>query len=102
VDKDKHFAYSAAKSVRGENQSNQTIVYPNPTNNGKVSVMFDDNNDIRDISLTDMSGRMIKQWRNVTNNNIQIDNLLPGIYTVIVLTRETGEQTVNKIIVTGR
>ena len=102
VDKDNHFTFSVAKTVRGEDQGTKTIVYPNPTNNGTVNVSFDDNSAIRDISLTDMSGKTLKQWRKVTNNNIQIDNLLPGIYTLVVVIPDRGEQTVNKIVVTGR
>jgi hypothetical protein len=46
-----------------------------------------------------MSGRVIKQWKGVTNNNIQIDNLAPGMYSLKIVVSETGEQSVEKIIV---
>ncbi len=49
-----------------------------------------------------MSGRTLKQINNVTNNNITIDNLQPGMYTLRILVPETGEQTVQKIVVNKR
>ena len=45
---------------------------------------------------------MLKQWRNVTNNNIQIDNLTPGFYSVRIENTETGELAVEKIVVNKR
>jgi len=49
-----------------------------------------------------MSGRVIKQWNNYTNNNIQIENLAPGFYTIRVLNIETGSQVVEKVVVNNR
>jgi hypothetical protein len=102
VDIDGKKAYSAIRSVRGEGQKGKTIVYPNPSSDGKVNIIFEDVKGVRDISVTDMSGRMIKQMKGVTNNNIQIDNLNAGMYTVRVLNVETGEQVVEKFVVNKR
>jgi hypothetical protein len=38
----------------------------------------------------------------VANNNIQIDNLTAGFYTIRIIDTETGEQTVEKIVVKKR
>ena len=102
VDIDGHGTYSVIRSVRGQGQMPKTIIYPNPSSDGKVSIVFDDVNGIRDVSVTDMSGRMIKQMKRVTNNNIQIDNLGTGMYTVRILNTETGEQVVEKFVVNKR
>jgi hypothetical protein len=102
VDIDGKKAYSAIRSVRGEGQKGKTIVYPNPSSDGKVNIIFEDVKGIRDMSVIDMSGRMIKQMKGVTNNNIQIDNLNAGMYTVRVLNVETGEQVVEKFVVNKR
>jgi hypothetical protein len=102
VDFDGKAKASDIRAVRGLGQSARTIVYPNPTSDGKVNVVFEDGNTIRDISLIDMSGRVAKQWKGVTNNNIQIDNLTPGMYSLRIIDRETGEQSVEKIIVNKR
>ena len=65
-------------------------------------MVFEDVNGTRDVSLTDMSGRLIKQWTGITNNNLQIDNMTPGYYSLRVVIRETGEQSIEKIVVNKR
>lgn len=102
VDKDNRSAYSVIRSVRGNGQIGKTIVYPNPSSDGKVNILFDDASGIRDISLMDMSGRVIKQMRGVTNNNVVIDNLTAGFYTVRIVNNATGEQVVEKFVVNKR
>lgn len=102
VDIDQKFTYSSIRAVRGEAQKGKTIIYPNPTNDGRVNVVFEDANVIRNIQLMDMSGRMLKQWRNISNNTIEIDNLTPGFYSVRIENTDTGEQTVEKIVVNKR
>lgn len=102
VDIDGKHAYSPIRAVRAGGQKGKTIVYPNPSSDGKVNVVFPDINTTRDVSLMDMNGRIIKQWKGVANNNIQIDNLMAGFYTVRIIDTETGEQSVEKIIVKKR
>ena len=102
VDIDGRSKLSDIRVVRGYGQKGKTIVYPNPSSDGKVSILFDDVNGIRDISLMDLSGRVIKQMKGVTNNNIQIDNLTAGFYTVRIVNTETSEQVVEKFIVNKR
>jgi len=95
-------AYSPIRAVRAGGQKGRTIVYPNPSSDGKVNVVFADLNTIRDVSLMDMNGRVMKQWKGIANNNIQIDNLTAGFYTIRIIDTETGEQTVEKIVVKKR
>jgi len=102
LDIDGKQSYSQIRTVRGEGQKSKTIVYPNPSGEGKVTVVFEDANSTRDVSLMDISGKTLKQWKGVTNNNIQIDNLNAGFYTVRIVNTETGEQVVEKFIVNKR
>jgi len=102
VDINHNQAYSQIRSVRGEGQKSNTIIYPNPSGDGKVNIVFEGANSIRDVSLMDVSGKTLKQWKGVTNNNIQIDNLNAGFYTVRIVNIETGEQVVEKFIVNKR
>jgi hypothetical protein len=100
VDFDGQSKHSDIRSVRAEEQSSaKTIVYPNPSSNGKVNVVFEDTRSIRDIQLMDMNGRVVNQWRNQTGNNIQIDNLVPGFYNLRIVDQATKEQSVEKIII---
>jgi hypothetical protein len=100
VDIDQRSKFSEIRAVRGIGQISKTIIYPNPsTSGGKLNVIFDDAEGTRDVSLIDMNGRLIKQWKDVTNNNLQIENLTPGFYNLRIMVRETGEQSIEKIVV---
>ena len=96
------FAYSQIRSVRATAQKGKTIIYPNPSNDGKVNVVFEDKDVSRNVSLTDMNGRIIKQWKNILSNTLQIENLISGFYTLRIVNSETGEQIVEKIVVKNR
>jgi len=102
VDIDGKWEYSVVRAVRGEGVSIKTVIYPNPSFDGRVNVVFEEANGIRDIVLTDMSGRMIRNWTGVSNNNLTIDNLNPGMYALRITVRETGAQTVEKLVVNKR
>jgi len=67
-----------------------------------VNVIFEGDLGKRTITVHDMNGRIIKQWNNYTNTNIQIDNLAPGFYIIKVLNIATGSQAVEKIIGNNR
>jgi type IX secretion system substrate protein len=100
VDIDQRARFSEIRAVRGLGQMAKTIVYPNPSMSGsKVNILFGEKDATRDASLIDMSGHVIRQWKGYTNNNLQIENLLPGLYNLKVILRETGEQSIEKIVV---
>jgi len=102
IDIDGNSEFSVTRSVVGEGQGGKMIVYPNPSNTGKVQVVFEAVNGTRDAVLTDVSGRVVKQWSAVTNNNLQIENMTSGYYNLRVILRETGEQTIQQIIVSKK
>jgi hypothetical protein len=99
IDLDGKTKYSNIISVRGEKQKGKIIVYPNPSPDGNVNIVLEEKRETRNISLTDMNGRIIRQWNKVTNNTIQIFNLNPGMYMIQVISVETGLSTMEKIIV---
>ena len=92
---------SEIRTVRGEDSKGTILIYPNPSD-GRVNIVFDNEPARRDLSVNDMSGRVVKQIRNITANSISIDNLAPGMYMVRVVNSETGEQAVQKIVVNKR
>jgi len=102
VDIDKRSKYSEIRAVRGDNQKGKTIVYPNPSSDGKVNIIFNDAAGLRDISLMDINGRVIKEMKGVTNNNILFENLTVGIYTIRIINNESSEQEVQKFVVNNR
>ncbi|HEY3250064.1 MAG TPA: T9SS type A sorting domain-containing protein [Ignavibacteria bacterium] len=102
VDIDGRSKFSEIRAVRGFEQSGKIIVYPNPSSDGRVNVVFDDAEGTRDVILMDVSGRMIKQWKGITGNTIQIDNLVQGMYSLKIVNRDTGVQNIEKIVVNNR
>ena len=102
VDFDGVAKLSEIRSVRAEDMKGGTIVYPNPSSDGKVNVVFEGDLAKRNITVQDMSGRIVKEWRSYTNNNIQIENLTPGFYTIRIVDIGTGEQNVEKVVVNKR
>jgi hypothetical protein len=91
--------YTEIRSVRGDGQPGKTIIYPNPSTNGKINIVFEEAAGTRNISVMDLSGRIVKQITGVTNNNVQIDKLMPGMYSLRIIVVETGVQSVEKIII---
>jgi hypothetical protein len=77
VDLDGRSKYSEIRSVRGLSQMGQVVVFPNPSSDGKVNVSFEDAA-TRDISVSDLSGRVIRQIQGVSSNSITIENLTPA------------------------
>ena len=102
IDIDNRSKLSEIRAVRGDGQKGKTIVYPNPSSDGKVRIIFEAVDGVRDISVTDISGRVIKQMKGITNNNIVVDNLTTGIYTVRIINNETGKQEIQKFVVNKR
>jgi hypothetical protein len=101
-DIDAKVRYSVVRAVRGEGQIGKTIVYPNPSLDGKVNVVFEDASVKRDVAVIDLSGRVIRQFKAIANNNVQIDNLGSGVYTIRISVPETGEVSVEKVVVSKR
>ena len=99
IDVDSKSEYSEIRAVRNDGQPDKIIIYPNPSNNGKVNIIFDKNNIIHNISVTDISGRLVKEINGSGSNNVEINNLKPGMYILKIVDVSTATQTVEKIIV---
>ena len=85
--------------MRGEGQANKLIVYPNPSINGNVNVVFEDNNSLRDVFVNDIQGKIIRQYKQVRGNLLLIEKLTSGFYTIKVTNRTTAASSVQKVVV---
>lgn len=90
--------YSEIRQVKGDLKNNEMVIYPNPANGGTVNVQFNDEQ-IRNIQLFDMNGRVIRRWNAVAQNSIRIDNLLTGVYTLKAVVKESGLVLTEKLVV---
>ncbi len=100
VDIDNRTSYSDIRAVKGEGALIKLLVYPNPSNDGKINVVFEDQS-AKNVVVRDMSGRMIKQFRNVVNN-LPIENLQSGMYSIQVTDLSTAAVSVEKVIIKKR
>lgn len=100
IDFDGRMMISDVRVVPGEGSTKGLMIYPNPTSNGRVRLVFTEQTAVRDIMLTDMYGRLIKQWRSISDNTLNIDNLESGMYVLKVTTGKTGEKYSTTIMVT--
>ncbi len=102
VDMDSKGRYSEIRSVKGEGQASKVMVYPNPSQTGNVNILFDDAASVRDVVVTDVAGRVVKQYRSVTSNSLVVENLTNGYYTIQVMNHSSAATTVEKVIIKKR
>jgi hypothetical protein len=100
VDLDGKATFTPIRSVKGLEQIQRTIVYPNPSENGKVNVVFEEQG-AKNITVSDISGRIVRQYRSVVNNLV-VDNLDPGVYIFQIIDLSTTEASVEKVIIKKR
>jgi len=99
VDMDGKISYTAIRLVKGYGQASDLIIYPNPSANGQVNVVFEKISYPFNVELFDMNGRLVKKWMNFNETRLTMTNVLPGVYTLKVWVHDTQEQITGKIIV---
>lgn len=83
-------------AIRGLDELKKMLIYPNP--GIAVNVLFASSS-IRDITIIDVSGKLLKRWSNYSDDNITISGLQTGMYMMRVIDRKTKAQTVSKILI---
>jgi hypothetical protein len=99
VDFDGKTSYSDIKSVLGLEQKSSVLIYPNPAVDGKVKLLFSELGNVKDVIVSDMNGRMVKQFRQLADTNLTIEGLQKGFYTIKIIDRTTATTTVEKVII---
>lgn len=101
VDLDGKGRYSNIASVRGTGAAARLLLFPNPSATGSVTLLFDSEG-ARDITVADVTGRVVQQYRNVAAGSLDVKNLSNGFYTVQVRDAATGAVTIEKFIIKKR
>lgn len=99
VDLNGKFAYTDIRAIRGDGNLAKVVVYPNPSFDGKLNVVFEDNTAIRDVFVNDMQGKIVKSFRGISNNILAIEKLTSGFYTIKITNRATNASSVHKVVV---
>ncbi|MES2431130.1 MAG: T9SS type A sorting domain-containing protein [Bacteroidota bacterium] len=100
IDINGEIKYSEIRFVKASDFSKERVlVYPNPSADGKVVVVFNGNGTKNDVILQDVTGRKLNQWFGVATSSLQIANLKAGVYNLVVRNLQTNTQEVKKILV---
>ncbi|WP_081146111.1 T9SS type A sorting domain-containing protein [Niastella vici] len=83
-------------AIRGLEDLKKMLIYPNP--GSTVNVLFGSSS-VRDVSITDLGGKLIKRWNSYSDDNITITGLQTGMYMFIVYDKNTAAKTVSKLII---
>jgi hypothetical protein len=98
VDKDGTRTVSPTKGIRGMQDNARMTVYPNPARSGNMNVLFG-SSAVRNIVITDLSGKTLKQWNDYHDDNMVITGLHTGVYILIATNKGTSEKLLQKIVV---
>jgi hypothetical protein len=98
IDKNNARAISVTRGVRGMEVSSRVLIYPNPGTSGNINVLFG-SSAIRDISIADLSGKIVKNWKNYSSDNLMISGINVGVYMLLVTNKVTNERQTHKIVI---
>jgi Secretion system C-terminal sorting domain len=90
---------SETRSVAGESSKHNLIIYPNPSADGTVNIVFENSRSLRNAVLCNVFGQQLKKWGSISGNTLVLENLMPGIYHFSVINAETGEMQNAKFVV---
>ena len=68
-------------------------LYPAHGSNGRMSSAT------RDISMMDLSGRIVKSWKNYRGDNLMINGINTGVYMLLVTNKMINERQTYKIVI---
>ena len=96
INKDGEQKILPSLAVRGIDELQKMLIYPNP--GSIVNVLFGSSS-VRDIMITDLSGKQIKRWNDYRDDNITIDGLQTGMYMLLVTDKNSLKRVVEKIMI---
>jgi hypothetical protein len=99
VDLDNRGKFSEVRTVRGLEELNKLMLFPNPGTNGKMNVLFQDETSVKNVIVYDATGRVVKSFKNIVTTNLTIDQLRPGFYSIQVVNSASQVLSSDKFII---
>jgi hypothetical protein len=99
VDIDGKAKFSETVVVKGEDQSNKLLLFPNPGTGGKVNLLFAEETSPKNVVIYDATGNAIKVFKNYVGSNLTIDRLKPGMYNVQVTNLKSQTTVSDKFVI---
>jgi hypothetical protein len=96
-DLDGKLTYTEVRLVKLNGQS-VSMVFPNPSN-GAVNISRTADGKKMNIQVIDQSGKIISQVNNIADANYKLNIQKSGVYTIKMTYPETGEQSIQRIVV---
>ncbi|MES1221134.1 MAG: T9SS type A sorting domain-containing protein [Bacteroidota bacterium] len=98
TDLDGKYKYSDILFVKGTTEAGRILIYPNPSAQGTVNVVFDSFGK-KDIQLTDINGKVQLKWNDYSSGQLQVNKLRSGVYLLNVTDLINNSKTIKKIVV---
>ena len=89
--------YSEVRVVKLSSQS-VSNVFPNPSN-GAINISRTNDGKKMNLQVLDQSGRVISQVNNITDANYRMNISQSGIYSIKMMYPESGEQSIQRIVI---
>jgi len=99
VSVDNRYTYSDVKTVRGRQSGFDINIYPNPAEGGKANISLPQGNDSYTITLQDVNGKTLANWKNTGGGTLPVAGLSQGFYFIQAQNLATGEKKVQKLVV---
>ena len=100
IDLNGKFTYSEIRTVKGLNNVNEVIIFPNPVrSNSKVSVVGATANS--SIQLLDFSGKVLKNMLSNSFNSLDLSSIKNGTYLIRIIDKTTNEVVNKKLTVSN-
>jgi hypothetical protein len=96
-DLDGKLTYSEVRMIRLGGQS-VTMVFPNPSA-GNVTISRTADDKKMNIQIIDLSGKVVKEYNNISESYYKFNITQPGVYNIKMTYPETGEQSVQRVVV---
>ena len=99
VDIDGRSKLSLIRTVNGLKENARILIYPNPATAGLVNVVFPNTNP-RDVTVTDLMGRVHYSWKAYKEQDLTIKKLVTGNYLLRITDIQNGANEVHRLTVT--
>lgn len=98
IDINGNVVYSETRAIRTKEDGKIFTVYPNPVDGTTIHIVFADATAKNDVVLYDTRGAVVKKWESLTSGDLNVEKLLPGIYLLKAVNRETGDTYTEKLL----
>jgi hypothetical protein len=97
IDRDGKFSYSSIRVIKGRKQS--IAVFPNPSHNGKISIVTGADGNSSTIIIRDVLGKTVRNFAGIQSGTMVVENLSAGYYTIQLTDSNSLQSVFAKFII---